>query len=325
MTSRQSHTLCLAVAGLIAAAGLAQAATPQAEIVISGDKIFPESMTSSPDGAVIFGSIGQHAIYRAPPGSAQADVWVAPNTQGLSSTFGVFADPRSNTLWACSGTSPFGPRTPGAGPPPPSNLYAFNLKSGAYKAHYQFPTPGSFCNDIAVDAAGNTYATDTNNMEVVRLKKGADQLEVWAGNGAFGAKGGLLDGISILGKRMLVNTLVTSKLFSVPIESDGKAGSITEVTLSRPIARPDGMRGFGKDKVLIIEGGDGGRLSKITLNGNEGKVETIKEGYPDGPVAVTVVGTTAYVVEGQFAAMRGGPNAPPTKPFRATAVEVGKP
>ncbi len=325
MISRPSHIPCIAVAGLLGATGLAQAASLPAEIVISGDRIFPESMTSSPQGAVIFGSIGQHAIYRAPPGAARADVWIAPNTEGLSSTFGVFADPRSNTLWVCSGTSPFAPRTPAAEPPPPSNLYAFNLETGTYKAHYPFPTPGSFCNDIAVDAAGNTYATDTNNMEVVRLKKGAGQLQVWAGNGGFGPKGGLLDGISILGKRVVVNTLVTSKLFSVPIESDGTAGAISEVTLSRPIARPDGMRSFGQDMVLIIEGGEGGRLSKITLSGNEGKVETLKEGYPDGPVAVTVVGTTAYVVEGQFAALRGGPNAPPTKPFRATAVEVGQP
>jgi sugar lactone lactonase YvrE len=325
MTPKKSLTVSVAVASLIAAAGLAQAASPPAEIVIAGERIFPESMTSTPEGAVIFGSIGQHAVYRAAPGSAKADVWIAPNTEGLSSTFGVFADPKSNTLWTCSGTSPFGPpRPPGSAPPPPSNLYAFDLKSGAHKAHYPLPTPGSFCNDIAVDAAGNTYATDTNNMEVVRLKKGGAQLEVWAGNGAFGPKGGLLDGISILGKRVLVNTLVTSKLFSVPIESDGKAGVIAEVTLSRPIARPDGMRSFGKDKLLIIEGGDGGRLSKITLQGNNGTVETIKDGYPDGPVAVTVVGTTAYVVEGQFAAMRGGPDAK-TKAFHATAVEVGKP
>jgi hypothetical protein len=55
----------------------------------------------------------------------------------------------------------------------------------------------------------------------------------------------------------------------------------------------------------------------------------VKEGYPDGPVAVTVVGTTAYVLEGQLAAFMRGPNAPaappPPKPFKATAVQVGKP
>src|SRR4029077_964923 len=169
MKCKQS-SLGLAVAGLIGAAAAAHAATPPAEIIINGDKIFPESMTSAPDGSVIFGSIGQHAIYRAKPGSATADVWIAPNTEGLASVLGVFADPKSNTLWACAGSPPFGPPPPpGAPPPAPSNLYAFDLKSGAHKAHYVLPTQGAFCNDIAVDAAGNAYATDTNNMEVVRL------------------------------------------------------------------------------------------------------------------------------------------------------------
>src|SRR6185437_6389365 len=118
-------------------------------------------------------------------------------------------------------------------------------------------TPGSFCNDIAIDATGNAYATDTNNMEVVRLKKDAQQLEVWAGKGGFGPKGGVLDGIAVLGRRVLVNALGTSKLFSVPIDPDGKAGAITKVTLSRPISGPDGMRSFGNDELLIVEGGAG--------------------------------------------------------------------
>ncbi len=67
----------------------------------------------------------------------------------------------------------------------------------------------------------------------------------------------------------------------------------------------------------------------ITFDGNNGKVELIKQGYPDGPVAVAVVGTTAYVCEAQLSAMRRAPGssgpAPEAKPFKATAVEVGKP
>ena len=328
MKSKQKRPLHLAAGliGMAVAAAGAQAATLPAEVVINGEKIFPESMTSAPDGSLIFGSIGQHAIYRSKPGAATADVWVQPNTDGIGSIFGVFSDPKSNTLWACSGTPAFGPPAAGAPPPPPSALHAFDLKTGAPKGNYPFPTAGGFCNDIAVDAAGNAYATDTMNMEVVRLKKGAAALEVWAGNGAFGPKGGVLDGVSVLGKRVLVNALATSKVFNIPIESDGKAGAVTEVTLDKAISHPDGMRSWGKDKLLIIEGGEGGRLSKITLTDNNGKVEQIKAGYPDGPVAVAVVGTTAYVVESQFAAMRARPGATvEVKPFKATSVEIGKP
>jgi sugar lactone lactonase YvrE len=326
MKMSNTRKLAPTMLGLLLAplSGLAAASVPET-ITIPGDKIFPESLTSMPDGSVIIGSIGQKTIYRAKPGAATADVWVPAGTDGLNSVLGVLADNKSNTLYACSNT--IGPPT--AAPAVNATLYAFDLKTGKTKAHYVFPTEKGTCNDIAVDAAGNVYATDTNNMEVVRLKKRDTTLEVWAGNGAFGPKGGVLDGISVLGQRVLVNTLATSKLFSVPIGADGKAGAAVEVKLDHEISRPDGMRSFGKSDVLIIEGGNGGRLSRIALSADTGKVTTLKEGFPDGPVAVTVVGTTAYVLEGQLATLMRGPaagdNAPQPKPFKATAVQVGKP
>jgi sugar lactone lactonase YvrE len=294
-------------------------------INIPGEKVFPESITSAGDGTLIIGSIGQKQIYRARPGSANAEVWIPAGTDGLNSLLGVFADNKSNTLYACSNV--IGP--PGAGPAVNATLYAFDLKSGATRAHYVFPTDKGVCNDIAVDPQGNVYATDTSNLEIVRLKKGSTALEVWAGNGAFGPPRSVLDGICVIGNRIYANTLGTSKLFTVPIKPDGTAGTVAEVKLDREISHPDGMRSFGKSDVLIIEGGSGGRLSRIALNGETGKVTTIKEGYPDGPVSVTVVGTTAYVLEGQLARIMRPPGAPadtsPPKPFKATAVQVGKP
>jgi sugar lactone lactonase YvrE len=301
------------------------AAAPPATINIPGERIFPESLTSSADGSVIIGSIGQKQIYRARPGLAEAEVWIPAGTDGLNNILGVFADNKGNTLYACSNL--LGP-PPAGGTPVNANLYTFDLKNGKTKGHYVFPTEKGTCNDIAVDAAGNAYATDTNNMEVVRLAKGGSALEVWAGNGAFGPKGGVLDGISVVGHRVLVNTLASSKLFSIPIGSDGKAGTVAEVKLDKEIVRPDGMRSFGKSDVLIIEGG-ANRLSRIALSGNTGKVTQIKDGFSDGPVAVTVVGTAAYVLEGQLSAFmrRPGSDAPPPQPkqFKATAVEIGKP
>jgi hypothetical protein len=59
----------------------------------------------------------------------------------------------------------------------------------------------------------------------------------------------------------------------------------------------------------------------------EGKRTVLKSGFPDGPVAVTVVGEDVYVLEGQLAALstRPGSPPPPAKPYKATAVHVGKP
>lgn len=332
----KTRTLSFAAVFALTAAAHAVAAPP-AEVVIPGERIFPESMTSSKDGSLIIGSIGTQQIFRVKPGQATAEPWIVPGTDDIKAVFGVFADDKSNTLYACSNPG-FGPpraaapggAPPAGGPPPPptaGSLYTFDLKSGKPKGHYAFPTPGATCNDIAVGPDGTAYATDTTNMEIVSLKKGAKTLAVWAGNGDFGPKGGVIDGIAVLGKRVFAGTLATSKLFAVPIQADGSAGKVSEVTLDQPIERPDGIRSFGEDTLLVVEGGNGGQLSKVTINGGQGTRTVLKTGYPDGPVAVTVVGTTAYVVESQLAAMmrRPGTPAPDPKPFHATAVEVGKP
>jgi len=181
-----------------------------------------------------------------------------------------------------------------------------------------------------VDAKGNVYITDTQNMLIDRLAKGSTRLETWAGkDGSLGAKGGVLDGIAVLGDRVLVNALVASKLYALPIGADGAAGKAVEIKTNRVIDHPDGMRSFGGSDLLIAEGGGAGRLSRVTITGDSGNAATVKEGFPDGPVAVTVVDTTAYVLEGQLSLMMAPPKAgeavPAAKPYKATAVEVGKP
>jgi sugar lactone lactonase YvrE len=309
--------ICLA----LAAAGAVQAATPAPEITIPGERIFPESLTSTADGSVIFGSIGARTVFRAKPGSATAEPWIQPGTDGMRSVLGVFADDKSNTLYACSGG--FGPPPPGEGPYIPT-LFTFDLETGAPKGHYVFPDGKGACNDIAVGPDGTAYVTDTGNSLVLRLKKGAKDLEVWAGeNGEFGAKNVVVDGIAVLGQRVIVNALITSKLFSVPIGKDGKAGPVTEIKLDKPISRPDGMRSYGKNTLFIAESGEGGRVSRVDLTGNEGKTTVLKQGLPGGSASVTVVGKYVYVLEGQLAFMMGqGPKDAQIGPFRATAIPI---
>jgi glucose/arabinose dehydrogenase/mono/diheme cytochrome c family protein len=317
LSSDQLSAVAAYVWGLSHPTGSSKAAP--AELHIPGEKIYPESITSTADGRVIIGSIGARTIYMVKPAADTAEPWIQPDDETALGILGVFADEKSSTLWACFSSIHDAPQVR-------STLKAFDLQNGALKEKFPLPTAGAFCNDIAVGSDGAAYISDTNNMEVDRLAPGGHQLQVWAGNGGFGPKGGVLDGISVLGDRLFVNTLETNKLFTVPIEAGGKAGAITEVKLDHAINNPDGMRSFGKESVLIVEGGGKGQLSRIKIAGDSGQVTPLKAGYPDGAVSVAVVGPTAYVLEGQLDALFGPPDPNRlAKPFHATAVEVGTP
>ncbi len=196
-----------------------------------------------------------------------------------------------------------------------NGLYSFDLATGSAKAHYDFKV-GGMCNDIAVGANGDVYATDTMGMQVMRLPKGGSALEVWSAKDAFGPAGGVLDGIAVVGNRVVVNTLLTSKLFAVDIGADGKAGKVVELKLSEPVVRPDGMRAFGSDGVLVTHGE--GKVQHVVINGDAAQVHTVKEGL-DGVVSVATVGTYAYALEGQLGIMMAAPGSTPPaeKPYRA--------
>ncbi|MDQ2640795.1 MAG: hypothetical protein M3Y79_09485 [Pseudomonadota bacterium] len=287
----------------------ADAAPTPTWISIPGERVFPESITSTADGTLYIGSVGQAQIYRVPPRAGSAEVFIPPGTGGMQQIFGVLADEASGTLWACSNLLAAGP--PGAGPPGPSALHGFELATGISSSSHALPA-GAMCNDIAVASNGDAYVTDTNGMRVLRLAKGTTALEAWSPAGAFGPPGGVLDGIAVVGGRVIVNTLGTSKLFAVEIGADGNAGAVKELMLSAPLSAPDGMRAYGDAGVLVTDGT--GKIQHVTLTGDAATVNTVKDGL-DGPVSVTAVGKTAYALEGQLGILFGGGQA--EKPYRA--------
>src|SRR5687768_11404275 len=76
----------------------AAVAAPPAEISIPGTRVFPESITSTANGSLYIGSVGQAQIYRVPPGATTAEVFIQPGTGGMKQIFGVLADEGSGTL-----------------------------------------------------------------------------------------------------------------------------------------------------------------------------------------------------------------------------------
>jgi hypothetical protein len=158
-------------------------------------------------------------------------------------------------------------------------------------------------------------------MLVYRLPAGGTALEAWSPAGAFGEPGGVLDGIAVVGGRVIVNTLRTSKLFAVEVAADGKAGAVKELALSAPISGPDGMRAYGGDGVISTDGT--GKIQHIVIAGDAGTLTTVKDGL-EGPVSVTAVGNTGYALEGQLAILFTPPDGTPPaeKPYRAVVFQL---
>jgi sugar lactone lactonase YvrE len=265
-------------------------AADRSVITFADGRIFPESVTSTRNGALFFGSLGQDSVYRAAPGAAQAETWIKPKTAGLLTVLGVLADERASVLWVCASAAGGRGGAPLVGE---TALKAFNLSNAALKASYAFPG-GGLCNDIAVAKDGTVYVTDTTGARVLRLKKGATSLDAWAADALLGTA----DGVALLDDgSVYVNSVGSGTLMRIPVKADGSAGVVTKLNTSRPLQTPDGMRPVGSKTMLLVEGA--GRLDEVTISGDQAEIKVLKEDL-SGPTAVTLVGGTAYVVEAKL-------------------------
>jgi sugar lactone lactonase YvrE len=154
------------------------------------------------------------------------------------------------------------------------------------------PGAKALANDMALDADGSLYVTNTFAPQILRLKPGATELEVLVENEVL-AKG--LDGIAFGSDgNLYVNTFMGGELFRITM-NQGVAGEVTRLETTRTLKFPDGLRAF-KDGFLMVEGS--GALSRVTVSGNTAKVEPI--GQFAGPTGVTVAGDRIWVSEGQL-------------------------
>ena len=78
-----------------------------AELLIPGEKIFPESLTSTTDSRVIIGTITGRTIFVVKPGSSNAEAWIPPIEETTLGVDGVLSDEKSQTLWACFSSFPW--------------------------------------------------------------------------------------------------------------------------------------------------------------------------------------------------------------------------
>jgi hypothetical protein len=133
-------------------------------------------------------------------------------------------------------------------------LVAIDLESGKVKARYSAPESG-FLNDVAADAAGNIYVSDSSpeGSAIYRLSEG--QLELWLRDPSIIRPNGL----HMLADRLLVGNAKQGGLHAVLLE--------TKKVL--PVAQAktgiDGLKPFGAGAYLISNWA--GQTSLVTASG----------------------------------------------------------
>ncbi|MET3394162.1 streptogramin lyase [Variovorax sp. 1140] len=287
--------LALATAAAVAAPPIVQALP---------EDWYPESVAIGPDGAFYVGSWRQGAVARLKPGSApKAEVLVKPGTNGLANGQGVLVDAKRGALWICSGNIGFT-----TVPSTPSALKRYDLATGAPRASYAMPD-GGYCNDLAQDARGNLYVTDSHHPRVLKLAPGAASLAIWKEDPALAGAGPYkgLNGIAIDGGRDVYVSLVAAApyVLRIGLGADGKAGEVTRVEAPRELKNVDAIRAWKPGRLVLFEsnafgeGPYGGQITVARVEGAKLGLRTVVSGLND-PSSGAVWGDRVYFIESKY-------------------------
>jgi hypothetical protein len=267
-------------------AGFAQTVLP-ADILIANAKSQPESLTVAPCGVLIVGSASTRFVYKVRAGASTAEKFIDASSEGLGTFFfGMLADASSSTLWTCQltpvpNTTPVQRHTA---------LRGFDLSTGAPKIRWNLPGDNNMCNDFSIGPDKALYITDTANGKIYKLSPGASTAELFLEHRALIG----IDGITFLNDTLYVNNVISNNLYRIPVDAAGKAGAPVDIWMDQPVKGPDGMRA-ANGKLLVAENGSG-KISAITVNGDEASITVIKDGFKT-PTGVEPAGDKIWIAE----------------------------
>ncbi|MEK6681572.1 MAG: DJ-1/PfpI family protein [Nitrospirota bacterium] len=224
---------------------------PDVTYTLRGENVYPEGIAyDSKTESLFVGSFYKGEIQHIQKGNVT--VFVPAGQDELHSVVGLFADAKRRRLWVCNSEAGASQRaTPES--IGKASVHIYNLDSKALLKRIAFTQQsGHFCNDIALDANGNAYITDSFSPIIWKVGSTDFVLSEFVNDDKFRGEGFNLNGIRITpdGKYLITVKMNSGQLFRISL----KDRSVIEIKLNRPIDAGDGMIFSGKRELLVVEG-----------------------------------------------------------------------
>jgi sugar lactone lactonase YvrE len=230
-------------------------------VALPGNDFFPEGITLDPVTNDLFvGSIFNGTVVKIPAGEFTAEVFAQEAPAALQrGAVGTKVDNVNNLLFVCD--TNLGADIAGA------TLTGLSLVDASVVVTHEFPGANDFCNDIAFDAAGNLFVTESTVGQVLTIDAAnllvPNSLEpflatpgIAAPEGGFGANGLAFTGGALFVANTSAGTIVRFDPAAADIAASETIVNITEGDVANTLlSGPDGLLAISDTQILIVENG----------------------------------------------------------------------
>ena len=271
------------------------------DISFTSAQSYPESFTfSAAQDVFMLGSVRQGLVAKVDRNGVYTP-FIADDR--LISTVGLLVDDASNTLWVTNSDPGAGERTAAASQGTLAAIATYDATTGEPRAYFDLgglSKGAHFANDIALDAAGNAYVTDSFAPLIYEIDT-AGKATIFAQDAAFFTEQGFnLNGIAWHENGyLLVGKYNSGELFRI---STTDPTDIQAVQLPEALIGLDGIHLVDADHLIAVQNLGVDRIVELTSTDGWHSASIVRTApsVASMPTAAVTVGKDVYVLNSRL-------------------------